>query len=195
MKVKFFPSTKLSHSILRKEEFHSTPETQTEESYSHPEDIEHFSNHEAIEWEEAHREARFQGISLEDLLAQREVLPPPPPPPGQPENAMDDQIVNELPQDNQQPLESIAPASTGPKFTRPQAEKDPKIKYSKAAQEKASQPEWGTGETGYRAPRSPSEKLRKNLPYKVRTALSLQSRLTNQVNLNKYKFKRNWGDF
>jgi hypothetical protein len=81
-------------------------------------------------------------------------------------------MLNELPQDDQQPPESVAPIPTGSKYNRPQAEQDPKIKYSKAAEEKASQPEWGTGEKGYRAPRSPSEKLRKNLPYKVRTVLS-----------------------
>ena len=52
--------------------YHSTPETQTDESYNHPEDIEHFAQHEQIEREEAEREAKFQGISVEEALAQHE---------------------------------------------------------------------------------------------------------------------------
>ena len=48
------------------EQYHSTPETQTDESYTHPEDIEHFAHHEEIERQEAEREARFQGISVEE---------------------------------------------------------------------------------------------------------------------------------
>ncbi len=50
------------------EKYHSTPETQTDESYIHPEDIEHFSHHEKIERVEAERLAKFQGISVEDVL-------------------------------------------------------------------------------------------------------------------------------
>ena len=50
------------------EKYHNTPETQTDESYNHPEDIEHFSHHEKIEKEETERLAKFQGISIEDVL-------------------------------------------------------------------------------------------------------------------------------
>jgi hypothetical protein len=50
------------------EKYHSTPETQTDESYVHAEDIEHFSHHERIEREEAERLAKFQGISVEEVL-------------------------------------------------------------------------------------------------------------------------------
>ncbi|KAF7794332.1 hypothetical protein EIP86_005466 [Pleurotus ostreatoroseus] len=58
--------------LHHEEEFHSTPETQTDESYNHPEDIEHFAHHEEIERQEAEREARFQGISVEEAMAQHE---------------------------------------------------------------------------------------------------------------------------
>jgi len=54
--------------LHHEEKYHSTPETQTDESYNHPEDIEHFAQHEAIEKQEADREAKFQGISAEELL-------------------------------------------------------------------------------------------------------------------------------
>lgn len=49
--------------------YHNTPETQTDESYNHPEDIEHFSQHEAIEKQEIIKEAKFQGISVEEAQA------------------------------------------------------------------------------------------------------------------------------
>ena len=54
------------------EQYHSTPETQTEESYIHPEDLEHFAHHEAIERQEAEREAKYQGITVEEALAQHD---------------------------------------------------------------------------------------------------------------------------
>ena len=54
--------------VARAELYHSTPETQTDEAYSHPEDEEHFANHEHIEAEEERRERAFQGLSPEDDL-------------------------------------------------------------------------------------------------------------------------------
>lgn len=59
------------------EEFHSTPETQTDEAYNHPEDLEHFAHHEDIERQEAEREAKFQGITVDEALAQHDPLEPP----------------------------------------------------------------------------------------------------------------------
>lgn len=57
--------------LHHEEQYHNTPETQTEESYIHPEDIEHFMSHEAIEHEEEAREREFTGedpdIAPEDL--------------------------------------------------------------------------------------------------------------------------------
>ncbi|KAF9011152.1 hypothetical protein BDQ17DRAFT_1397080 [Cyathus striatus] len=47
--------------LHHEEQFHSTPETQTDESYIHPEDLEHFAMHEEIELKEAEKEAKFQG--------------------------------------------------------------------------------------------------------------------------------------
>lgn len=52
-----------SEYFLHHEElYHSTPETQTDESYTHPEDIEHFQHHAEIEDEEDARERRFEGL-------------------------------------------------------------------------------------------------------------------------------------
>ncbi|BEI82513.1 hypothetical protein CcaverHIS002_0303810 [Cutaneotrichosporon cavernicola] len=53
-----------SEYFLHHEElYHSTPETQTDESYNHPEDIAHFRNHEHIEAEEDARERKFEGLA------------------------------------------------------------------------------------------------------------------------------------
>ncbi|GAA6002161.1 hypothetical protein JCM10207_003103 [Rhodosporidiobolus poonsookiae] len=47
--------------LHHEEQYHNTPETQTEESYIHPEDIEHFMSHEQIEDEEDDRIRHFTG--------------------------------------------------------------------------------------------------------------------------------------
>jgi len=145
-----------SEFFLHHEEiYHSTPETQTDESYNHPEDIEHFAHHEAIEKAEAVREAKFQGISVEEAIHQHD-LPPQPP-------------------RDKKPLDVSAPP---PKVTRvtPPEKQDPEVKYGTAAGEPKAKSEWGAGEEGFKTPKTPAERLRKNVPYK-------------------YKFKRNWGDF
>jgi hypothetical protein len=53
-----------SEYFLHHEElFHSTPETQTDDSYTHPEDLAHFRHHEHIEAEEDARERKFEGLA------------------------------------------------------------------------------------------------------------------------------------
>jgi len=42
----------------------------------------------------------------------------------------------------------------------PPEKQDPRIKYQNAAKEKDTQSEWGTGEEGYKSPKSPVEKMR-----------------------------------
>jgi len=48
--------------LHHEELYHNTPETQTDEAYNHPEDIEHFRNHEAIEAEEDRLDMKAQGL-------------------------------------------------------------------------------------------------------------------------------------
>ncbi|KAF9469618.1 precursor to secretory protein Ssp120 [Collybia nuda] len=177
--------------LHHEEQFHSTPETQTDDAYNHPEDLEHFAQHEIIEREEAEREAKYQGISVEEVLrlqadaaaaaqaAQQvpeqvsgtddghEKVPPVP----IPNHPHDEQVVPVTPV--QEPP---------PKVTRltPPEKQDPKIRFKDAPSEAKRKGEWGTGEGGYKPPREPSDKMRKNLPYKNRM---------------QYKFRRNWGDF
>ncbi|WRT65518.1 uncharacterized protein IL334_002463 [Kwoniella shivajii] len=53
-----------SEYFLHHEElYHSTPDTQTDESYTHPEDIAHFRHHADIEDEEDSRERKFEGLA------------------------------------------------------------------------------------------------------------------------------------
>lgn len=148
------------------EEFHNTPETQTDESYNHPEDIEHFAQHEAIERREAEKEAAYQGISVEEALASHEHQPADDhPEAGHP--------PDEHAEDGQNPTQQNTP---NPKVTRvtPPEKQDPVVKFQDARAQMIHQDEWGTGYEGFKAPKSPVEKMRKNLPYKV-CAFYLQS--------------------
>ncbi|KAI5998044.1 hypothetical protein EDD15DRAFT_2572555 [Pisolithus albus] len=140
--------------LHHEEQYHSTPETQTEESYNHPEDIEHFSHHDTIERKEYEREARYQGISVEEAMHAHEQAPVRPP----------------------------AESAPRPKITRgvPPEKQDPSVRFKDINKESTAQSEWGTGEQGYKQPKSPAERLRKNVPYKERM---------------QYKFRRSWGDF
>jgi len=61
-------------------------------------------------------------------------------------------------------------------YQRPPKRPDPKEHLKGAIREATEKSAWGTGEEGFKRPKSPSDKLRKNVPYK-------------------YKFRRNWGDF
>lgn len=115
------------------EQYHSTPETQTDDSYNHPEDIEHFSHHEKIELEEAEREAVYQGISVEEAMREHD-------------------------------LPEQAESAPRPKITRGAPKQDPAVKYKDIEKETESQSEWGTGEQGYKQPKSPGEKMRSVMP-------------------------------
>lgn len=166
--------------LHHEEQFHSTPETQTDDAYNHPEDIEHFAQHEAIERQEAEREAKFQGITVEEALeAQRH--PQADPPPQQP---LDGSTQGMPPSSQAHPHDDqgvpFSPVSDppAPKITRltPPEKQDPNVRFKDASSQAGRKGEWGTGQAGYKAPTEPGDRMRKNLPYK-------------------YKFRRNWGDF
>lgn len=162
--------------LHHEEQFHSTPETQTDESYTHPEDLAHFAQHEAIERKEAEREAKFQGVPVEDILKAQEAL-----------NAQQPNPVGSRAEENlkvQEGLNAQLPNSDGPQApvskpvnrVPPPEKQDPLVKFKDAHSEGARKGEWGTGEGGYKPPTEAGDKMRKNLPYK-------------------YKFRRSWGDF
>ncbi|KAI9513118.1 hypothetical protein F5148DRAFT_468636 [Russula earlei] len=138
--------------LHHEEQYHNTPETQDAASYNHPEDIEHFSHHEAIELKDAEREAKYQGISVEEALAQHAE-------PAAEQAKVDD---NEVPRKFERPI--------------PPEQQDPAVRFRQAVVEGEALGAWGSGEGGYKPPTNPSERMRRNLPYK-------------------YKFRRSWGDF
>lgn len=128
------------------EEHHSTPETQTDAAYIHPEDVEHFSHHSEIERQEYEREARYQGISVDEAIRAHDEPPVRPPSEG-----------------HQEPMDaSHAEAAPKPKITRgvPPERLDPSVRYKSIGKDSAGQAEWGTGEQGYKQPKSPAERLR-----------------------------------
>jgi len=165
-----------SEYFLHHEEiYHSTPETQTDESYNHPEDIEHFTHHEDIEIEEENRERKFQGLPPLDENGN--------PPAEEVAEAAEAEAEAEaeLPQQEggQQVLQEGAAEEkkpSGPRFDRNRKEPPVTEKFKGAAQEAAGQGHWGEGEGGFKSPRTPADRLRRNLPYK-------------------YKFRRSWSDF
>ncbi|KAL0951842.1 hypothetical protein HGRIS_008503 [Hohenbuehelia grisea] len=173
--------------LHHEEKYHSTPETQTDESYNHAEDLEHFAMHEEIERKEAEREAKYQGLSVDEVLKSHEHdgekkpsapdadAPAPADPaavPDHPEHPHNDQAAPEPGAPAEPPKVQV------PKVTRvtPPEKQDPSVRFKDAGREGSQKPEWGTGDEGYRAPKNPADRLRKNAPYK-------------------YKFRRNWGDF
>ncbi|KAG6911305.1 hypothetical protein DXG01_002144 [Tephrocybe rancida] len=163
------------HYDVESEQFHSTPETQTDESYNHPEDLEHFAAHASIERVEAEKEAKFQGITVEEALKEHEHEEAPPPV-ATPENNNSDAAAH--PHGEQVEAGSPVQEPPVPKVTRvtPPEKQDPSIRFKGASAEGKRKGEWGTGDEGYKAPTEPSDRMRRNLPYK-------------------YKFRRNWGDF
>jgi hypothetical protein len=67
----------------------------------------------------------------------------------------------------------------------PLEQQDPVVRFSQAKAESAAHGEWGTGDSGYKPPQSASERMRKNLPYKVMFPL-LCSEMLLEVDIGTY---------
>lgn len=122
------------------------------EAYSHKEDLEHFAKHEQIELDEENKEREYQGLPpVKDL--------------DEAQAARDKEIAEEAARAGREgvPL----------RFARqpPPEKQDPKIKFKDAGAEADAKPEYGEGSDGYMRPKSAADKLRKNMPYKVRGSL------------------------
>ena len=124
------------------EQFHSTPETQTDESYTHPEDLEHFAQHESIERKEAEREAVFQGVTVEEILKEQQEV-----------------AAAAAAAASQKPQKAVPGSKPVTRVTPPEKQ-EPEVKYKDAVTVGARKGEWGTGEAGYKPPTDPGEKLR-----------------------------------
>ncbi|GJJ13161.1 hypothetical protein Clacol_007412 [Clathrus columnatus] len=169
------------HYDIESEVYHSTPETQTDESYNHPEDIEHFAMHEKIEADEDARERKFQGIPEDQPLNSAHDHEHADTPQSKPEAPGGESLAPEMsqaphPHDDQQVFEADEKHFPIPQRETPPEKLPPEVKFQKAALEGRNKDEWGQGTEGYSRPRTAADKMRKNLPYK-------------------YKFRRSWGDF
>ena len=94
--------------------------------------MEHFAQHEDIERKEAEREAKFQGVTVEEILKEQEII-----------NA-------------QQAASPIKPVVR----VLPPEKQDPAVKFKNAQSEGARKDEWGTGKGGYKPPTEFSDMMR-----------------------------------
>jgi hypothetical protein len=169
------------YSFLHHEElYHSTPETQTDESYTHPEDLEHFAHHEHIEAVEDSRAQAF----LEAETETHADLPheAPNPPPGR---AAKGQFMNS--NTNKNPIANNARGTS--KLSAAEKQEEEKKKNETTAQKEAPSRKappsvaarmegvkkvaqedlpYGEGEAGFARPRTEREKLRRGTPYKYK---------------------------
>lgn len=162
--------------LHHEEEFHSTPETQTDEAYNHPEDLEHFAHHEHIENQEAEKDAAYQGISVDELIKDRLAAAEAAEKAAAAAAASKAAAIGDIPVEGDGHQDPVAAPKAGVTRVPPPEKLDPSIKYADARAKAAANAAWGNGEAGYKAPAKPEEKMRRGLPYK-------------------YKFRRNWGDF
>jgi nucleobindin len=95
--------------------------------------LEHFAQHEAIERKEAEREAKFQGVSVEEILKAQNI---------------DAQQRNS--DESQAPFKRVPPPE----------KQDPLVKFKNAQFEGARKGEWGTGEGGYKPPTEAGDMMR-----------------------------------
>lgn len=115
---------------------------------------EHFKNHDRIELEEENKERRFQGlkeITADELKKIQKEL-----------DAAMAARASATATATPQPTDAQTPDYGGMKVTyrRPPKQPDPKEHLKGAIREASQKGEWGTGEAGYKRPKSPADKLR-----------------------------------
>lgn len=164
--------------LHHEEMYHNTPETQGEDSYTHPEDLEHFEHHEAIEREEEDRARKAQGlpptdpnIPLDDQTAQpdhdeiearlREK-----------EAASGDTNGSGAQQVFQAAAASQPSAEEDARQARAKASKEQASRLKEASKEAAARGAWGENGEGFKKPKDKVDRLRDRIPYKYRVRSS-----------------------
>ena len=154
--------------------YHNTPETQTEEAYTHPEDLAHFEHHEDIEREEEDKARKAQGlpptdpnIPLDDQTAQ-------------PDHDAIDARNAQADQQRQQVfvaggsgtgkaqagLDDPTPEEAARRERAKQA-RDQSKRLSDAKKEAQNRGAWGEGgDSGFKKPKDQADRLRDRIPYK-----------------------------
>lgn len=163
--------------------YHNTPETQTEEAYTHPEDIAHFERHEEIERAEEDKVRKAQGL-----------------PPTDPNRPLDEQT--EQPDHDEKEAALFereraralagngleqqvfqASSSDGSDSSKLSDEEKARIERSREANEQsrklkeqskkaAERGAWGEKGEGFRKPKDKIDRLREKIPYKYRVRSS-----------------------
>lgn len=171
--------------------YHNTPETQTEESYNHPEDIAHFQQHEDIEREEEDKSRKAQGLPPTDpnkpldeqteqpdhdekeaLLFERQRAA------ALANNGMEQQqifdtadsaaVIAQRNEDNEKDLSEEEKLRR--RRSREAQEQSRKLKeQSKQAAERGA---WGDKGEGFKKPKDKVDRLREKIPYKYRVRSS-----------------------
>lgn len=81
------------------------------------------------------------------------------------------------PEDSDPPSDSPQGQKAITRETPPEKQ-PPSVKYKDAPEQAKEKPEWGEGDAGYKRPQNAADKLRKNMPYKVRYQLLVDVYLT-----------------
>lgn len=128
--------------------------------------------HEKIEAEEEARERRFQGIPDDQPLDQAHDHDHPDPSEAKPDTSGVESLAPEMslapnPHDDQHAFGLDEKHLPIPQRETPPEKLPPEVRFQKAALEGRDKDEWGQGTEGYKRPRTPADKMRKNLPYKV----------------------------
>lgn len=165
------------------EMYHNTPETQTEEAYTHPEDIAHFERHEDIERAEEDRLRKAQGLPPTDpnipLDEQTE----------QPDhdekeaalfekqraqalaqNGLEQQVFAQ--QQNQQGGDNSLSEEEKARLERNKQSNEQSRKLKEISQKAAERGAWGDKGEGFRKPKDKIDRLREKIPYKYRVRSS-----------------------
>ncbi|ORY88887.1 hypothetical protein BCR35DRAFT_276524 [Leucosporidium creatinivorum] len=155
--------------LHHEEQFHNTPETQNEEDYIHPEDIEHFMAHEQIEAEEEERIREFQGLPVDEELASA-AHPNDPTSPDSTEEGLNavqqQQVLGGAGVVGGEEAGIPSSAEEQARAERAAFAKAQAAKFGKDVKEASKRGEWGSDQFG--KPRDAADRLRKNVPYKFK---------------------------
>lgn len=148
--------------------YHNTPETQTEDAYTHPEDLQHFAHHEDIEREEEDRARRAQGLPATD-----------------PNRPLDDQTEqphhDELearrqgsaPSQKQQIFNGEGDSEEKARQARAKAAREQTQRLNEQKKEAQARGAWADGNESFRRPKDKVDRLRAKIPYKFKARSSL----------------------
>ncbi|WWC87690.1 uncharacterized protein L201_002582 [Kwoniella dendrophila CBS 6074] len=180
-----------SEYFLHHEElYHSTPETQTDEAYNHPEDIAHFRHHGEIEDEEDARERKFEGLNedadlskdhfAEDPLDIHSHLPGDGPTdvPPRPESTLKPgDEVDPPPTQEQKPLaiHRVDPLASPQRILKGNDDNNKHLTKEELESLSKQSAKGSKYDSGHGRPRNAEDRLKSGVPYKYKMRKGLRS--------------------